>query len=273
MKLDGKVALVTGGTSGIGHSIVERFMRDGATVVFTGRRAKTGEAIAKTTGASFLEADVGVVADAERTIKTVAERHGRLDILVNNAGGPGPAGRIDDLSLDDFDRVVATHLRGTVAHMKYASPIMRKQKQGSIINISSVAAHLAGYSSSMIYSVVKASVNHLTRCTAMELGEDGVRVNCISPGMIATEMYARAAGADGKAAEAGTEKLKEFMSGVQAVPRPGMPEDIANAAAFLASDESSFVNGADLVIDGGLIGGRRYSVSSTSATAWKALFE
>ena len=274
MKLNGKIALVTGGTSGIGTRIVERFVEEGATVIFTGRRARIGEDIAKATKSSFVEADVGVPADAERTIRTIVERHGRLDILVNNAGNPGPGGRIDDLDLADFDRVVATHLRGTIAHIKYASPIMRKQGKGSIINMSSIAAHLAGYSSSMIYSVVKASVSHLTRCLAMELGEDGVRVNCISPGMIATEMYARAAGSKSESVDpSAMDKVKDFMSTAQAIQRAGVPDDIAAATAYLASDEAGFVNGADLVIDGGMIAGRKYSISSQSAKTWKAMFE
>src|ERR1043166_5152157 len=176
-RLQDKVAFVTGGTSGIGRRIVERFIEEGAAVAFSGRRKSLGEEVAKASGAMFVEADAADEAHARRSMHTVHERFGRLDILVNNAGGPAKGGRLEELSLEAFDHAIAVHVRGTLAHMKYAAPIMRGQHSGSIVNIGSIAGHRAGYSSSVIYATAKAAVIHLSRCAAMELGEDGVRVN------------------------------------------------------------------------------------------------
>ena len=273
MRLEGKVAVITGGTSGIGRRMVEQFVAEGAAVVFSGRRANLGAEVAAATGAAFAEADVAIEADAERTIKQAIDAHGRLDVLVNNAGGPAPGGRIEELPLEGFDEAIAVHVRGALAHMKHAAPTMRAQRSGSMINIGSVAAHRAGYSSSAIYGVAKAAVVHLTRCAAMELGEDGVRVNSISPGAIATGIFAKAMGMDHAAAEETAEMIKEPFAKLQAVPRAGLTDDIASAAVFLASDEAGFVNGEDMVIDGGLIWGRRYSEVMAGGHAWKHLFE
>ena len=273
MRMKGKVALVTGGTSGIGRRIVERFVEEGATVFFSGRRSKLGAEVAKTAKATFIEADVAREADAEKSIQKALAHNGRLDVLVNNAGGPAPGERLEALALEGFDDAVAVHVRGTLAHIKHASKIMRAQKQGSIINIGSVAGHRAGYSSSLIYGVVKAAVIHLTRLAAMELGEDNVRVNSISPGGIATGIFAKAMGLDHAAAETMVEKTKTALAKLQTIPRAGMPDDIANAAVYLGSDEASFVNGEDMVIDGGLIWGRRFSEAVASRQALKGLFE
>jgi NAD(P)-dependent dehydrogenase (short-subunit alcohol dehydrogenase family) len=273
MRLDGKIAVVTGGTSGIGQRMVERFGEEGAKVVFSGRRGERGAEVAQATGATFVEADVSVEADAARTIAAAVDGHGRLDILVNNAGGPAPGGRVEALDLETFDQAMAVHVRGAVAHIKHASAIMRAQSSGSIVNIGSVAAHRAGYSSSLTYGVAKAAVVHMTRCAAMELGEDQVRVNSISPGGIATGIFAKAMGMEDADAEETTERIKQALAGLQAVPRAGITDDIANAAVFLASDEASFVNGEDMVIDGGLIWGRRFSEVAAGGHAWKALFE
>jgi NAD(P)-dependent dehydrogenase (short-subunit alcohol dehydrogenase family) len=136
---------------------------------------------------------------------------------------------------------------------------MIKQKSGSIINNGSVAAHLAGYSSSMIYGAAKAAVNHLTKCAAMELGEHNVRVNSISPGAIATGIIAKALGMEAGKADGIAEHMKAGFAKVQPIPRAGITDDIAQTAIWLASDRSSFVNGIDIVVDGGMIGGRMYS--------------
>ena len=273
MRLENKAAIVTGGTSGIGRRVVERFRNEGAVVVFTGRRADLGSEVAEATGATFIEADAGSEIDAKRTVKQALDAHGRVDILMNNAGAPAPAGRLEDLPLDGFDQAIQVHVRGALAHMKYAAPSMRAQGSGSIINVGSVAGHRAGYSSSMIYGVAKAAVIHLTRCAAMELGEDGVRVNSISPGGIATGIFAKSLGMDVEQAETTTEKVKGALATIQSIPRAGLTDDIASASVYLASDEASFVNGEDIVVDGGLIWGRRYSETSKGGGTWSQLFE
>jgi NAD(P)-dependent dehydrogenase (short-subunit alcohol dehydrogenase family) len=272
MRLKGKVAVVTGGTSGIGRRMVERFVEEGATVFFSGRRAALGAEVAKATGATFIEADVASEADAARTIVTAAKKNGRIDILVNNAGGVAIGGRLEAVQLDNFDATIAVHVRGALAHIKHVATLMRAHRQGSIVNIGSVAGHRAGYSSSISYGVAKAALIHLSRCAAMELGEDNVRVNSISPGGIATGIFGKAMGLESAAAEASSEKIKIALAKLQTIPRAGLPEDIANAAVYLASDESTFVNGTDIVVDGGLIWGRRFSEVAAGGQAMRALF-
>ena len=272
-RLEGKVAVVTGGTSGIGKRIVERFVAAGAVVVFSGRRAEEGAAVAAATGAKFVRANVALEADAERTIKAAIDAHGRLDVLVNNAGGPAPSGRLEALDLASFDQAIAVHVRGTLAHIKHAAATMRAQGSGSIVNIGSVAGHRAGYSSSATYGIAKAAVIHLTRLAAMELGEDGVRVNSISPGGIATGIFAKAMGMAATDADATAETVKAALAKMQAIPRAGLPDDIASAAVYLASDEAGFVNGEDMVIDGGMIWGRRHSEAAAGRSALKQLFD
>lgn len=269
MRLSNKVAVVTGGTSGIGRRIVERFREEGASVVFSGRRRALGEEVANATGATFVEADVAVEADAGRTIAAAVTAHATIDILVNNAGMGSRNARIENTPLDVFDQIMAVHLRGALVHMKLVAPVMRARRSGSIINISSIAAHLIGHGS-LAYSTAKAALNHLSRYAALELGEDNVRVNTISAGGIATGIFGKIAGMDDAAAEATTDKVKAALAGFQPIPRAGLPEDIANAAVFLASDESSFINGEDIVVDGGLIRGRRYSEVKAAGQANKA---
>ena len=273
MRLQGKIAVITGGTSGIGRRMVERFVEEGATVYFSGRRAALGAEVAAATGATFVEADVALETDAALTIATAAAATGCIDILVNNAGGAARGGRLEELPLDSFDQAIGVHVRGALAHIKHVSALMRKQQQGSIINIGSVAGHRAGYSSSISYGVAKAALIHLSRCAAMELGEDFVRVNSISPGGIATGIFGKAMGMGAEAAEASAEKMKLALARMQTIPRAGLPNDIADAAVYLASDESSFVNGTDIVVDGGLIWGRRFSEVAAGGQAMRALFD
>jgi NAD(P)-dependent dehydrogenase (short-subunit alcohol dehydrogenase family) len=247
---------VTGGTSGIGRSIVERFVEEGAHVIFSGRRAQLGAEVTNATGAAFVEADAAREEDAARTVAAALQAHGRLDILVNNAGMGSPYARVEKLVLDEFDRMIAVHVRGALAHMKYAAPAMRRQKSGSIINMASVGAHRAGYGS-IFYGAAKAALLHLTTYAAVELGEDNVRANSISPGGIATGIFGKALGLESNAAEASAERVETALTSFQPIPRAGLAEDVAAAAVFLASDESSFINGEDIVVDGGLIRGRR----------------
>jgi len=272
--LDGKVAIITGATSGIGERTAELFVQEGARVVFTGRRKELGEAIARRLGAnaSFIQADATAEADWQRLIGHVLDRHQRLDALFNNAGGPAPIGGIESIPVDGFDRAMALLVRSVMLGMKHAAPIMKRQRAGAIVNNGSIAAHLAGYSSSMIYSAAKAAVVHLTRCVAMELGESGVRVNSVSPGAIATGILAKALGMqDASQADALAEKIKGVYGTAQPIPRAGVPDDIAQCVAWLASDRASFVNGEDIVVDGGVIGGRMFTPHQEGLRKTKAM--
>ena len=260
-RLNGKIAVITGATSGIGLRTAEVFVAEGAKVVIAGRRAPEGEALAKKLGAAcvFRRTDVTVEDDMRSLINEAVDKFGRIDCLFNNAGGPAQTGGIEGLEVDRFDAAMATLVRSVMLGMKHAAPHMRHQGSGSIINNGSIAGRLAGYSSSLVYGAAKAAVIHLTRCVAMELGESGVRVNSISPGLIATGIFGKALGLPVEAAEKTPQVMRVLGKSAQPIPRAGLPEDIAQAAVFLASDESSFISGHDLVIDGAMTGGRNWS--------------
>jgi NAD(P)-dependent dehydrogenase (short-subunit alcohol dehydrogenase family) len=235
-------------------------VEEGATVVLAGRRADLGQAIAARLGqnASFVQADVGQEADIKALIEGTAQRFGRIDVLFNNAGHGLPPFRIAETDIATWDTMMAVHVRGVVIAMKYVAPIMQRQKSGSIITTASVAGYRAG-GSSHAYSTAKAAVLHLTRSVAAELGEDGIRVNSISPGAIVTGIFGKGIGLDPNVADRELATLEARFAKAQPIPRAGVPDDIARAAVFLASDGASFVNGADIVVDGGAISGRPFS--------------
>ncbi len=274
-KLAGKIAIITGGTSGIGLRSVEIFASEGATVVFSGRREAEGHEIADRLGDAvhFMRADVSVESDVENLIKSTAEKFGRIDVLFNNAGGPAPVGSIETINYEHAMQAVSVLFGGVLLGIKHVAPIMKKQGSGSIINNASIAGHLAGYSTSMVYSSAKAAVHQLTRSAAMELGESNVRVNSISPGATATGIFGKALGLEGKAAEQTADIAADILGQAQPIPRAGLPEDIARAAVFFASDDSSFVNAADLIIDGGMIGGRHWTAHQESVKQLGAAFK
>ena len=183
----------------------------------------------------------------------------RLDYIFNNAGGPAPTGSITSVPVEGFDAAMALLVRSVMLGIKHAGAIMLKQRSGSIVNNGSIAGHQTGYSSSMIYSAAKAAVIHLTRLAGMELGEQNVRVNSVSPGAITTGILPKALGMDAGKADRATETIEKFYAKAQPMPRAGVPDDIAQCVLWLASDRSTFVNATDIVIDGGALGGRQYT--------------
>lgn len=264
-RLEGKVAAITGGTSGMGERTVERFVEEGARVVVAGRTEAAGRAVVKRLGENtrYIRTDVMIEDDIQRMIQYAADEFGRLDCLFNNAGGAGPMGSIMDLPADGFDTAVALLFRSVALGIKHAAPLMVAQGSGSIINnasISGVSATMSGHT----YSAAKAAVIHLTTTVSRELGEKNVRVNVISPGAIATPIFGRTEGAseEGDTVSA----IRALLAETQPIPRPGETDDIADAAVYLASDESSFVNGHNLVVDGGLLAG----MSWRDMKAWRA---
>lgn len=264
-KLQGKVAVVTGAASGIGQATARLYAYEGAQVLLTDVDDERGQSLTADIAAaggkvSYLHADVAREADVKAMIEAAVSRHGRLDSVFNNAGFGGTTGPVAEIPVDEFDTTMGVLLRGVFLGIKHAAPILAAQGSGTIINTASVAGLRAGYGPH-IYSAAKAAVVHLTRSVAMELGEKGVRVNCICPGGIATPLLASAFGGEAAPDEhSALELVKQTMSGFQPIQRPGLPEDIAAAALWLASDDSSFVNGHALVVDGGLTGGVLWSV-------------
>uniref|UniRef100_UPI0025D98053 SDR family NAD(P)-dependent oxidoreductase n=1 Tax=uncultured Sphingomonas sp. TaxID=158754 RepID=UPI0025D98053 len=260
--LDGKAAIITGGTSGIGEACVELFVQEGARVVIAARREAEGEALAARLGqaASFIRTDVAREADVRAMVAHCLSRFGRLDCLVNNAGTPGTMAPIAEFDAEKFDALVGVHLRGTLLGMKHAAPAMLAQGAGSIVNLGSLAAHFAGLSGHA-YTAVKAAIVQVSRNVAIELGEGGVRVNSVSPGAIVTGIFGKGAGQTEAEAAKGFDTLKAHFTTVQAIRRPGMPVDIACAVAWLSSDLAGFVNGEDVKVDGGMPGGFTWSRS------------
>jgi len=273
-RLSGKVAVITGATSGIGLRTAEVFVAEGARIIIAGRRAAEGEALAARLGSAcaFVQADVTNEEQVKALIGYAVDKFGHIDCLFNNAGGPAQTGGIEGLDAMRFDAAMATLVRSVMLGMKHAAPYMRQQGSGSIINNGSIAGRLAGFSTSIVYGAAKAAVIHLTKCVAMELGEAGIRVNSISPGAIATGIFGKALGLSVEAAEKTPAMIREVFKTAQPIQRAGLPEDIAYAAVFLASDESSFVNGHDLVVDGGMTGGRNWSTQQQGYVAMRKAF-
>src|SRR6201992_3883495 len=274
-RLDGKVAVITGATSGIGLRTAEIFVAEGAKVVIAGRRAAEGEALAEKLGAAclFRRTDVTVEDDMRRLIDDAVDKFGRIDCLFNNAGGPAQTGGIEGLEVDRFDAAMATLVRSVMLGMKHAAPHMRRQGSGSIITNGSIAGRLAGFSSSLVYGAARGARTQLSECVAMELGESGIRVNSISPGAIATGIFGKALGLSIEAAEQTPDVMREVYKTAQPIPRAGLPEDIAHAAVFLASDESSLIYGHDLVIDGAITGGRNWTAQQQGLAALRKTFD
>jgi len=269
-RLKDKVAIITGGTSGIGRRTVEIFAEEGASVLIAARREKDGRELAKKLGdkVDFLKTDVSLETDVKRMIDYAVDRFGHLDCLFNNAGASAPYGGIASIPSEGYEYTMSVLLGGVFFGIKHAAPVMCAQSSGSIINTGSVAGILAGYSS-IVYSTAKAAVIHLTKVVAMELGESNVRVNCISPGGIATGIFGKGAGLPTDQAEKTAEMMKQVLTNIQPIRRPGIVDDIAYAAVFLASDESTFINGHNLVVDGGLTGGRLWSVQQEGLNAMR----
>jgi NAD(P)-dependent dehydrogenase (short-subunit alcohol dehydrogenase family) len=248
--LDGKVAIVTGGTSGIGEGIAELFVTEGAKVVVAARRQDEGAALEKRLGVRFVRTDVAAEADVKAMIDQTVAWYGRIDCLVNNAAVPAPMVSITEIEVSSIDQLLAVNVRGVLLGIKHVAPVMLKQGSGSIINIGSMAG-IRGGVSGHIYSATKGAVLALSRSAGAELGEKGIRVNCLSPGAIVTGIFAKAAGVEGSKADRLTDVVKGAFASAQTIPRAGLPSDIAQAAVFLAGDGSGFVNGQDIVVDGG----------------------
>ena len=254
-RLEGKVAIITGGTSGIGRGTVDLFLAEGAKVVAGDLQDHKGEAMEREFGDanfSYCRANVAHEDEVKNLVDHTIKKFGRLDVMFNNAGMGGVGGELHEIDMQGFDETVGVLLKGVVLGYKYAVPHMREQKSGSIISTASVAGLQAGYGP-LVYSACKAAVHHFSRCAALQLAPDFVRSNAICPGGIATSIFGAALGT--QVADQLAVVMQEHLAKIQPTPRSGLPEDIANAALFLASDESSFVTGQTIAVDGGLTAG------------------
>src|SRR4051794_23565590 len=217
-RLEGKVAVITGGASGIGAATAELFIAEGARVVIGDMQAEVGEETAGRLGANcaFQPCDVSKEGDVGALVEAATARWGTLDVIYNNAGFGGALGPIETLSEEDIDITFDVLLKGVIFGMKYAAPVMKAQESGSIISTASVAGLTTGYGPHL-YNVAKAAVIHLTRSVANELAEQNIRVNCICPGFIATPLAANAPiGAKGRdAAEERMQKMRDLSGGAQ----------------------------------------------------------
>ena len=252
-RLDGKVAVITGGASGIGAGTVRLFAAEGAKVVLADLDDERGRLIAKELGdnVAFLHTDVSREDDVAAAVALAESRFGRLDVMFNNAGFGGVSGPIDELDMTAYDSTMSVLLRGVFCGIKHAAKLMKRQGSGSIISTASVAG-VGAIFGPHTYSAAKCAVIQVSRTTAVELGEFGVRVNAICPGGIATEIFGRGMGLEGELRVRSAELMKLALADSQPIKRSGLPEDIAEAALWLASDHSTFVTGQAIVVDGGI---------------------
>jgi NAD(P)-dependent dehydrogenase (short-subunit alcohol dehydrogenase family) len=256
-RLEGRSAVITGAASGIGEGIAVRFAEEGAKVVIADVDTAGGSRVAKAVDGTFVECDVSRQADLAAAVDRAVEVHGGLDCFVGNAGLGGVAGPITDLDEAGFDFTVGVLLKGVAFGMKHACRAMQAGgKGGSIISTSSVAGLIGGLGPH-VYSACKAGVIGLTRSVSEEQGPYGIRVNCINPGGVATQIYTRGLGLEKEDADEVVEQISAMVAQAAPLGRMGRPADIAGAAVWLASDDSSYVSGQTIVVDGGLIASRR----------------
>ena len=253
-RLAGKVAIVTGGNSGMGASTVELFVKEGACVVIAARGEEAGQELAQQLGenAMFQRTDVSVEADVKALVDTAIAKWGRLDVLFNNAGIGQSYVLAEEFTMEDFDTLFKANLASCFLGIKYAAPIMKQQGGGSIINNGSVSG-VTVEGSGPLYSGTKAAVIHLTKVWATELAEHGIRVNSISPGAIITPIFW--GGHQTQSDEENSlriQRLTEFYNEDLGLKRAGTPEDIAYATLYLPSDESRHTTGLNMRVDAGL---------------------
>jgi len=252
-RLAGKVALITGGTSGIGRASAVRFAREGAAVVLTGRSEERGESVVREISAEghrarFVRADVTSAEDCRRSVEETLAAFGRLDVLFNNAG-VYIAGDVTECTEQEWDLQIDVNLKGTYLMCRAAVPVMIAQGGGAIVNNSS-GWGLVGGERAVAYCAAKGGVVLMTKAMALDHGRHGIRVNCICPGDTVTPMEHRDAEHRGMSWE-------DYVAWASRRPlgRMGEPEEVAAAALFLASDEASFITGAVLAVDGGGVAG------------------
>ncbi len=259
MRFSGKCVVITGAASGIGRAATLLFAREGATVFAADLNLAGAQAVSRE-GENIVPVacDVCDVAQIKALMDHAAGTCGGIDVVFNNAGAGGARAPIDEIEADDWDHTFHLLTRSVAMGIRYAAPHMKHRPGASIVNTSSVAAVGPGYSPTA-YAVAKAGVLHLTKCAATDLSRYGIRVNAVQPGFINTNIFTASVEMPDALVDQAKAMIKQMSSQSQPVGRPGMPDDIANAVAFLASDAASFMTGASLIVDGGITVGPRHS--------------
>jgi len=259
MRFSGKCVVVTGAASGIGRATALLFAREGATVFAADLNLAGAEAVSRE-GENIIPVacDVCDVGQIKALMDHAAGICGGIDVVFNNAGAGGARPAIDEIEPDEWDRTMDLLLRSVAMGIRYAAPHMKGRPGAAIINTSSVAAVGPGYSPTA-YAVAKAGVLHLTKCAATDLAQHGIRVNAVQPGFINTNIFTASLEMPSALEDQAKAMIKQMSSAAQPVGRPGMPDDIANAVAFLASDAAGFMTGTSLIVDGGITVGPRHS--------------
>jgi NAD(P)-dependent dehydrogenase (short-subunit alcohol dehydrogenase family) len=272
-KLEGKVAVITGAASGIGLGAVERFVAEGARVLAADIQDAKGAALEQRFKGkvAYRHCDVLEEDQIEAAMKAAAETFGGLDIVFNNAGAVGAPSTVEGIDLAGWRLTIDLLLTSVVAGVKHAIPLMKARGGGSIVNTASIAGTEAGWGPPA-YSTAKGAVIHFTRCAAGELARAKIRINAICPGLIATSIFGDALGMTREAADQMAAMVAQRGGGVQPVGRAGAPADIAAMAAFLASEDASFITGAHFIVDGGITVGPRHAWDEKDAGPFTEIF-
>ncbi|WP_332765977.1 SDR family NAD(P)-dependent oxidoreductase [Phenylobacterium sp.] len=272
-RLDGKVAVITGAASGIGLGTVELFVAEGARVVAADIQDEKGAMLAKRFPGkvAYVHCDVTDESEIEAALKLAKSEFGGLDILFNNAGISDRMTTITEITAEGWSWIFDVLVRGPALGMKHAVPLMLERGGGSIINTASIAGLQAGWGP-IAYSTAKAGVIHMSRSAAAQLSPQKIRVNAICPGLIATSIFGASMGLPREVADQMAARVADAAATVQPVPKAGMPDDIAQAALYLASDAAAFVSGTHIVVDGGITVGSRHSWDQSAGSPFAAMF-
>lgn len=247
MELEGKIAIVTGGSSGIGEHTAKLFCRQGAKVIVSDIDEEGGHRVVseienESGEANFIKADISKPEDSEKTVKLALEKYGKLDIAVNNAGVSGPQSKIGETEIAEWQKVIEINLNGVFYGMRYQIPAMQKNGKGSIINMSSILGQV-GFAMSAGYVAAKHGILGLTKNGALEYAAEGIRINAVGPGFIKTPLI------DNNLPEEQQEQLAQLHP----IGRLGKPDEVAELCLWLAGDKSTFANGAYYPVDGGYL--------------------